>query len=100
MSALLGVGNGLSAGISSTLAADFAPPAPATGAFLGVWRVITDGGSMLGPVVGGWLKQRFQLERAAVLVGLLGLLGAAWLSFAARSAAFCPSSFCPSFASL
>lgn len=156
VSALLGVGNGLSAGISSTLAADFAPPAPATGAFLvrrplfffffffpfsqrsvvprecrvgdstsacgegpglcrgtiesllkaslspsqnrkkmhlapppllsqGVWRVITDGGSMLGPVLGGWLKQRFRLERAALCVGAAGLLGAAWLSFVVRA---------------
>lgn len=90
VSAVLGAGNGLSAGISSTLAADFAPPAPATGAFLGVWRVITDGGSMLGPVLGGWLKQRFGLPRAAVIVGGLGLLGALWLTLVVRQPTILP----------
>ena len=45
--ALLGCGNGLSAGISGTLAADLGPPAPDTGAFLGLWRFVADAGSLV-----------------------------------------------------
>lgn len=80
--ALLGCGNGLSAGISGTLAADFSPPAPNTGAFLGLWRFVADAGSLVGPVVAGFLSERTSLSVAAHCVGLLGLGGAAFLSLA------------------
>jgi MFS family permease len=78
--ALLGCGNGLSAGISGTLAADFSPPAPDTGAFLGLWRLVADAGSMVGPVAAGALARRTNLGVAARCVGLFGAAGAAWLA--------------------
>jgi len=78
--ALLGCGNGLSAGISGTLAADFSPPAPDTGAFLGLWRLVADAGSLVGPVAAGWLSKRTSLTVAARLIGLFGCAGAAWLA--------------------
>ncbi len=78
--ALLGCGNGLSAGISGTLAADFSPPAPDTGAFLGLWRLVADAGSLVGPVAAGALARRTNLGVAARCVGLFGAGGAAWLA--------------------
>jgi MFS family permease len=77
---LLGCGNGLSAGISGTLAADFSPPAPDTGAFLGLWRFVADGGSLVGPVAAGALSRRTNLGVAARCVGLFGVASAVWLA--------------------
>ena len=79
--ALLGCGNGLSAGISGTLAADLGPPAPDTGAFLGLWRFVADAGSLVGPVAAGALSRATSLRVAARCVGLFGAAGAAWLAF-------------------
>ena len=78
--ALLGCGNGLSAGISGTLAADLGPPAPDTGAFLGLWRFVADAGSLVGPVAAGALSRATSLRVAARCVGLFGAAGAAWLA--------------------
>ncbi len=47
---LLGLGNGMSSGILMTLGADTAPPAERS-QFLGVWRLLQDGGAALGPLV-------------------------------------------------
>ncbi len=47
---LLGLGNGLSSGILMTLGADVAPEG-ARSQFLAIWRVFTDFGAMLGPLV-------------------------------------------------
>ena len=80
--ALLGCGNGLSAGISGTLAADLGPPAPDTGAFLGLWRFVADAGSLVGPVAAGALSRTTSLRVAARCVGLFGAAGAAWLALA------------------
>lgn len=47
---LLGLGNGLGAGIMMTLAADVAP-ADSRSSFLGVWRLFQDTGDAAGPLV-------------------------------------------------
>lgn len=47
---LLGLGNGLSSGILMTLGADVAPP-ESRAQFLGVWRVMSDLGNAVGPLV-------------------------------------------------
>ena len=46
---LAGLANGLSSGIVMTLGTDLAPPGR-RGEFLGVWRLLTDAGSVLGPM--------------------------------------------------
>lgn len=47
---VLGLGNGLSSGILMTLGADVAP-AESRAQFLGVWRVLSDVGLVVGPLV-------------------------------------------------
>lgn len=47
---LLGIGNGIGAGIIMTLGADVAPP-HARSSFLGIWRMFQDTGDAAGPLV-------------------------------------------------
>lgn len=75
---LLGVGNGLSSGVVMTLGADFAPPAIRV-SFLGVWRVTSDIGTAGGPLAVAGATAAITLGGAAVTVGLLGLLAAAYV---------------------
>ena len=63
---LIGMGNGLGAGLMMTLGADLAPPG-ATGEFLGIWRLIGDVGAVAGPIVVG------------LVAAVLGLAGGAWV---------------------
>lgn len=77
--ALIGIGNGLSSGTMMTVAADLAP-SDAIGEFIGVWRLIGDGGSMGGPVVVGALADVLTLPAATVAIAAVGV-GAA-LTFA------------------
>lgn len=65
-SMLIGLGNGLGAGLMMTLGADLAPPG-ATGEFLGIWRLIGDIGAVFGPLVVG------------LVAGSVGLSGGAWV---------------------
>ena len=74
---LIGIGNGLGAGINMTVGTDLAPKGKDTSAFLGLWRVITDTGGMLGPLAVGALAQLIALGPAAVVVGMTGLTGVA-----------------------
>lgn len=78
---LIGVGNGLGSGTMMTLAADLAPREAAS-TFLGWWRLIGDAGWAGGPVVVGLVAQSASLGPAAVAVGAVGVLAAAW--FGAR----------------
>lgn len=47
---LIGLGNGFGAGIVMTLGADYAP-APGRAKFLGLWRLLSDAGFLLGPLM-------------------------------------------------
>ncbi|MFT3887286.1 MAG: hypothetical protein QM713_03880 [Arachnia sp.] len=78
LAALLGLANGLSSGILMTVGADLAPTG-ATASFLGAWRLFTDTGSALAPVMVGIVSAAASLPLATGLVGGLGLLGAAGL---------------------
>ena len=69
------VGNGLGSGINMTYGADLAPPGRA-GQFLGLWRLISDIGSVLGPIVAGVAAAVLSLAGSALAVGVLGLAGA------------------------
>lgn len=77
VSVLIGVGNGLGAGINMTVGTDLAPKGKDTGPFLGLWRVITDTGGMVGPLAVGGIAESLALGPAAVVIGLTGLVGVA-----------------------
>ena len=69
---LIGFGNGLSSGGMMTLGADLAPR-DGLSAFLGLWRLIGDGGRLSGPVCVGYIAD------------LLGCRPRLWLSPASAS---------------
>lgn len=68
------VGNGLGSGINMTYGADLAP-AGRTGPFLGLWRLISDAGSVLGPTIAGALAAVLSLGGSALAAGVLGVAG-------------------------
>ena len=71
---LAGLGNGLGSGINMTLGSDFAPENQ-RGEFLGVWRLLSDTGSLLGPVTVGATAGLMTLSGAFYLAGAIGGLG-------------------------
>jgi MFS family permease len=71
---LVGIGNGLGAGIVQVLGADFAP-AERRGEFLGVWRLISDVGVAGGPLAVSVIVGVATLGLASVLCAGLGLVG-------------------------
>lgn len=77
---LIGLGNGLGSGTMMTLGADLAPR-DALGEFLGVWRLIGDGGFTLGPLLVGGVAGAVGLAGAAGATAALGLLAAATFAF-------------------
>ncbi len=72
---LLGFGNGLSSGAMMTLGADLAPR-EALSEFLGLWRLIGDGGRMSGPVCVGYVADFLGLSPAALAIAGIGLSAA------------------------
>ncbi|GAA2725497.1 MFS transporter [Cellulomonas aerilata] len=78
--ALMGLGNGMSSGILMTLGSDVSP-ATGRAQFLGVWRVLQDSGSALGPLV---VSAGAALGSVAAGVWATGVLGAAATGALAR----------------
>jgi MFS family permease len=74
----LGFGNGLGSGIVMTLGSDFTPRI-GRGEFLGVWRLVSDIGAASGPVVISAVTAAATLGTAAVVVGAIGVAGAAMM---------------------
>jgi MFS family permease len=74
--AVMGLGNGMGSGVGMVLGAD-ASPREGRAAFLGVWRLCVDTGSSSGPLVLGAVTAVAGLTSGVVVVGGLGLLGAA-----------------------
>ncbi|MBB2940959.1 MFS family permease [Actinoplanes lutulentus] len=72
---LMGIGNGLSAGLVMTVGADVSPAA-GRAQFLGVWRVCADLGAGGGPLLIGAVTAVASLTASAVVVGAAGLLAA------------------------
>jgi MFS family permease len=72
VSALIGLGNGLSAGTMLTLGADFAPE-EGRGEFLGLWRTLGSAGFSTGPLAVGAVADLFTLSTAAVVLGICGV---------------------------
>jgi MFS family permease len=78
VAALMGLGNGISAGIVMTLGAD-ASPADARAQFLGGWRLCSDSGTALGPLLISAVALVAPLSIAAVCLAVITWLGAAWV---------------------
>ncbi|BEL08555.1 MFS transporter [Actinoplanes sichuanensis] len=72
---LMGLGNGLSAGLVMTLGAD-ASPSSGRAEFLGAWRLCSDIGQGGGPLLIGAITAAATLGTAAITVGGSGLLAA------------------------
>ncbi|MFC7595727.1 MFS transporter [Terrabacter sp. GCM10028922] len=75
---VLGVGNGLGAGLIMTLGAD-ASPADGRAQFLGGWRLCADVGRAAGPLALSGLSTIMSLGASAVVLGVGALVGAGWL---------------------
>jgi MFS family permease len=78
VAALMGLGNGISAGIVLTLGADASPPEDRA-QFLGGWRVCSDLGNAAGPLVISAVTAVASLAAAAVTMGVLTWAGSGWL---------------------
>jgi MFS family permease len=76
--ALIALGNGLGSGIVMTLGADTAPTA-GRAQYLGGWRLCGDIGGTGGPLLVSAVAAAAPLAVASVVVGVLGLLGSAWV---------------------
>ncbi len=79
VASLLGIGNGVSSGIVLTLGAD-ASPQFGRAQFLAGWRLLSDAGQSLGPVIIAAVTALSSLGVAAVVIGLLGCVGGGWLA--------------------
>jgi MFS family permease len=79
VAALMGLGNGISAGIVMTLGAD-ASPADARTQFLGGWRLCSDFGNALGPLVISAVTLIAPLAVGALTMGAITWLGTGWLA--------------------
>ena len=77
---LIGIGNGLSSGSMMTLGADLAP-VDNVGDFLGVWRLIGDGGRMGSPLIVGGISDVAGLQPAALIIACTGLVSSAIFAF-------------------
>ncbi|MFV0458663.1 MAG: MFS transporter [Actinomycetales bacterium] len=75
---VLGVGNGISAGIIMTLGAD-ASPQVGRAQFLAGWRLMADAGTALGPVLIAGVSAIASIALAAPVLAGLAWLGAGWL---------------------
>jgi MFS family permease len=72
---LIGFGNGLGAGINMTLGSDFSPRGR-TAEFLGAWRLISDVGSVGGPLLIAAITSAASLAAASVFAAGVGVVGA------------------------
>ncbi len=73
---VIGLGNGMGAGINMTLGADFAPSL-GRAAFLGAWRLVADLGTAGGPVLLSVVTAATTLGTATVVTAAFGVAGAA-----------------------
>jgi MFS family permease len=76
---LMGLGNGISAGIVMTLGAD-AAPRNERAQFLSGWRLASDVGHAGGPLVITAVSAVASLAAAAVVMGVITWAGAGWLA--------------------
>lgn len=77
---IAGFGNGLGSGINMTLAADYAPDAERS-EFLGVWRLVSDTGAFVGPMLAGYVAGALTLGGAFIATSSLGVIGSLIMIF-------------------
>ena len=75
---VIGFANGLGSGTMMTLGADLAPPGR-TGEFLGLWRLIGDGGQAVAPLAVGFVADALGIALTTGLCSVLGALSAGML---------------------
>lgn len=78
---IIGLANGISAGTMMTLGADLSP-LEGRSQFLGLWRLIGDGGAMIAPLLVGAIADALTLIAATGTLSLAGFIAAAifmWL---------------------
>ena len=75
---LLGLDNGIGAGLVMTLGAD-ASPDEARMQFLGGWRLMADLGNTSGPAAVSAITVACPLAAAAVVMGAAAFVGAGWV---------------------
>ncbi|CAN5725863.1 MFS transporter [soil metagenome] len=80
VASLIGFGNGLGSGTMMTLGADLAPRG-VLGEFLGVWRLIGDGGATGAPLIVGAVADVLSLATAAVVMAAVGAAAVALFTF-------------------
>lgn len=80
VSCVLGLGNGIGSGMIMTLGADFSP-AHGRAQFLGLWRLMADTGSTVGPILLSAVTAAATLGIGVAATGGLGLAAAAMLAW-------------------
>ena len=75
-----GIGNGISSGLVLTIGSDLSPPNN-RGGFLGIWRLISDGGGAAGPTVMGIIANSYSLATASFSSGFIAITGIIFLRF-------------------
>lgn len=80
---VLGLGNGLGAGINMTIGADLSP-AIGRARFLGAWAMFSNAGGLAGPTLITAVLAVSALPLAVVMVGATSLAGAGWMAGWAR----------------
>ena len=70
---LLGIGNGLGGGVNLTIGSDLASRVRQI-EFLGVWRMLSDSGSFIGPILIGYVAKNFYLATALFFTSSIGII--------------------------
>lgn len=82
---VMGIGNGLGAGVNMTIGADLSPRR-GRARFLGLWAVFNNSGKLGGPALVSGAITAAGLPAAVVGAGVLTLAGAAWMALTGRAA--------------
>ena len=77
---LMGLGNGMGAGLVMTVGADLAPPGQRP-VFFGIWRVISDTGTGVGPFLLAGITAAVSLGVGVLTMGGVGLAAAAAMGY-------------------
>lgn len=77
---LIGLGNGVGAGIVMTLGGDLAPPA-IRARYLGWWNAVANTGGLLAPAITSAVLVVGSLEAAVLVVAAIAAAGSAWMAY-------------------
>ncbi len=77
---LMGLGNGMGSGINMTMGSDVAK-GKNVGAFLGLWRFISDAGRISAPLLIGSLTSIFSFGIGILVISVIGIVGLVFMIF-------------------